>query len=103
MDSQPNTEPREIPIDTDTAGDLRQLQGSIHKVQSQIVELVVVLAAYGALPASLQQAAQQLAQASQTRDDKIKKIAALAGVDLDSPDEAGQWQWNPAEGVLRKG
>lgn len=93
---------REILLDADTANDLRQLQASVAQVQGQIVELVVVLAAYGALPASLQQAAQKLAQLAQTRDEKIKKVAALAGVDLDSPEEMGRWNWSPSEGVLRK-
>lgn len=92
----------EIPIEPELAEELRQMQGAVAQVQAQIVELAVVLAAYGALPASLQQAAQKLAQVSQSRDDKIKKIAALSGIDLDAQEHAGQWSWSPVDGILRR-
>lgn len=92
----------EIAIEPEVADELRQLQAAVAQVQGQIVELAVILGAYGALPAALQQAVQKLAQVSQSRDDKLKKLAALAGVDLDAPEHAGKWSWSPADGSLRK-
>lgn len=91
----------EIAIEPKVADELHKLQQELAKIQGQIAEIVLVLAAYGALPASLQQAAQKVASIAKERDEHIKKIAALAGVDLEAPD-AGRWSWIMHENVIRK-
>ena len=93
----------EIPI-TDEAlvEELQKLQSQLAQLQNQTMELVLKLAAFGALPTSLQQAAQKTVEVLKAREDKVKKHAALAGVDLDSPDHVGKWAWSTEDNMLRK-
>ena len=91
----------EIALEPKVSDELNNFQQELAQLQGQIAEIVLVLAAYGALPSSLQQAAQKLAALAQARDEQIKKVAALAGIDLDAPD-AGRWSWIMHENVIRK-
>jgi hypothetical protein len=91
----------EIAIEPKVSEELNKLQQELAQAQGQIAEVVLALAAYGALPAALQQLAQKLASLASQRDEQIKKVAALAGVDLEAPD-AGRWSWVMHENVIRK-
>jgi len=91
----------EISIDKKSSDELLKMQQQLAQAQAQITEIVIALAAYGALPASLQQLAAKIAGVVKERDEQIKKIAALAGVDLDSP-EAGRWSWDIEANVIRR-
>lgn len=95
-------ETQTIALDDETSKELQQLQRDVAAAQAAILELSVILAAYRALPTSLQERVEALGKVSQSRDDKLKSVAAASGVDLDAPEEAGRWAWSPAENVLRK-
>lgn len=94
--------PNEISIDDSSAEELLRLQQDVTRSQAKVMELVSILAAYSALPVSLLELVQGMSAAIVARDEKIKKIAALGGVDLDAPEEAERWGWSPQERVLRK-
>lgn len=94
--------PNEISIDDSSAEELLRLQQDVTRSQAKVMELVSILAAYSALPVSLLELVQGMSAATVARDEKIKKIAALGGVDLDAPEEAERWGWSPQERVLRK-
>jgi len=91
----------EIQLNETVSKNLLDKQGEIANAQGQIVELVMTLAAYGALPAALQQAAQKLAGLAKERDEALKAAASAEGVDLEAPD-AGKWSWVMQENVIRK-
>lgn len=91
----------EIAIDPKVADELNKYQQELAQAQGQITEVVLALAGYGALPSSLQQLAQKVAATAKARDEQIRKVAALAGIDLDAPD-AGRWSWIMHENVIRK-
>jgi hypothetical protein len=95
-------EPNNIPLDDATAEELLKLQADVAAAQAKVLELTTILAAYSAVPSPLCELVRQMADKSAIRDEKIKKVAALAGIDLDSPEEAGRWGWSPSERVLRK-
>ena len=94
--------PNEISIDDSSAEELSRLQQDVVSSQAKVMDLVSILAAYSALPVSLLELVHSMSAAVAARDEKIKKIAALGGVDLDAPEEAERWGWSPQERVLRK-
>lgn len=94
--------PNEISIDDSSAEELSRLQQDVVSSQAKVMNLVSILAAYSALPVSLLELVHGMSAAVAARDEKIKKIAALGGVDLDAPEEAERWGWSPQERVLRK-
>jgi hypothetical protein len=94
--------PNEISIDDSSAEELSRLQQDVVSSQAKVMDLVSILAAYSALPVSLLDLVQNVTRAVAARDEKIKKVAALGGVDLDSPNETDRWGWSPQERVLRK-
>lgn len=90
-----------IQLDEATSKALLDKQAEIAHTQTQIAELVMMLAAYGALPSALQQAAQKLAGLAKERDEVLKAAASIEGVDLEATD-AGRWSWVMHENVIRK-
>lgn len=94
--------PNEISIDDSSAGELSRLQQDVVSSQEKVMSLLAILTAYSALPSSLLELVRVMSQAVSARDEKIKKVAALGGVDLDSSDEAERWGWDQKERVLRR-
>lgn len=92
----------EIKIDEAASAKLLELQQFVAQSQAKIIELAVVLAAYGAVPKTLENAVRQLAESSESRDEQIKAIAAASGIDLDDPSEAGKWSWSPQDALLKR-
>lgn len=94
--------PNEIPIDDASSDDLQRLQREVLHCQARVLDLVAILAAYSALPVSLLELVQGMSVAVSARDEKIKRVAALGGVDLDAVEETGRWGWSMPDRVLRK-